>query len=507
MKINNFSLDQAVAVTNSLQGKPSNPAPSGLADAAETAVQFMFDTQVKNILTQLTKMLSQQASTLMELPAPVADEVKQLLREPLVGEQVVAKGLTGMLQGQKSVSRNLASFAAILNDAAVIKEQFPTGLTKTWSGLIAQFEDQISQLDSDIGKSLLALATELTDNPTPFTDASAVLQQAGRALLDILPRDQYTIPKQEFLTKLPVLLQTLVYDFQEGLTKLPLPPLEQEMLTSSLRQVVQQLMQELAQPLPSAAAKGETPTFVSLPSIVDDIIAHFENQLIKLDATFEKDVLITNLRQILGQLTENLGDDDKAVLTRLADQLSERTPEKLLTAATLHNLPELREVWVLDRMAASRQWLQLPLDSLREAGQNLRDMNTVIPKHADMPPDASPARSSFNLAVPLYFGEEKRAYPAYIHIFQDRENASQTADGSTPETWLRLCLSTENVGVVDMVFHVYGQNQLNIRINFSDTATADRFKVHVDDIRGEFHDSPLHLADFTVNPVPSDGSS
>ncbi len=427
MKINNFPLDQTFVVTNSLQGKPGNTVSPAAGDIPQTAVQYMFDNQVRIILNQLVKMLSQQTATLLELPASLADEARQILREPLAGDQVVARGLAAMLRGQKTVSQSLAAFANTVGDAAVIKEQFPDGLPRTLSALIAKFEDQIGHLDPDIGKALLALATELTENPAPVTDASAVLQQAGRRLIDSLPREEYTIPKQQFQARLPVLLETLVENFQQELAQLPFPPLEQEILTASLRQICQQLQQELTQPSPSAAAKGQPPSFVGLPAVIDDIIDHFENQLVKLDATFEKDVMVTNLRQVLSQLTQDLEDGDKAALSRLADYLLERAPEKIRTAAGLHNLPELKEIWVLQRMSASREWLELPAAVLRQAGQNLKDMNTVIPRNTDQSPDSSPAKTSFNLAVPLYFGEEKKAYPAYIHIFQDREKSPRTA--------------------------------------------------------------------------------
>jgi hypothetical protein len=529
VKINNFPLDPSVAVNYSQQGKAGNVGPASISDVSETAFQLMFDNQISTILNQLTKLLNQQATTLMELPAAITDEVKQLLQQPLAGEQVVAKGLAAMLQGQKTASLGLAGFANTLNDAATIKAQFPGGLPETWSNLIAQFEDQISQLDSDIGNSLLALAKELTDNPTPVSDASTALQQAGRQLLDSLSREQYTIPRQDFQTKLPDLLKTFVELFRQELAQLPLPIPEQWILSDNLQQICQQLLQDLSQSasqqepannpipqsasqqepasnlIPQAAAKEQAPPFVGLPAIIDDIIAHLESQLVKMDITFEKDVLVTNLRQILSQLTQDLDGEDQSALSRLAGQMQDNMPEKIRTAAELHNLPELKEVWVLQRMAASRQWLELPATALRQAGQTLKDMNTIIPKQFDQPPDSS-SKMSLNLAVPLYFGEEKKAYPAYIHIFQDQEKTRQANSGFMPETWLRLCLSTENVGVVDMVFHVYGQNQLNIRINFSDIPTADRFKTHMNDILDMFDNSPLTLADFTVNPLQADGS-
>jgi len=517
VKIDNLPLEPSVAITNSLQGKAGDLAPSSeIKDVAQTAVNLMFDDQIRTVLNQLTKILSQQNATLLNLPANLADEVKQLLQQPLAGEQVVAKGLSAMLQGQKTVSLSLSAFANTLNDAASIKEQFPGVLPEEWSNLIAKFEDLVSHLDPDIGKTLLALAKDLTDNPAQLTDASTVLQQAGRQLINTLAREQYTIPMQEFQANLPALLKTLVDNFQQELAQLPFPPSDQELLTASLQQICQQLMQELSQPpaqqepaqpqsSPQFAPKGQVPPFIGLPAVIDDIIAHFESQLIKMDVTLEKDVLVTNLRQILSQLTQDLSDEDQAALLRLVDQLQDSVPESIRTAAKLNNLPELQTTWVLQKMANSRQWLELSAATLRQSGQTLRDMATIVPRQVDQSPDSWSAKSTFNLAVPLYFGEEKKAYPAYIHIFQDRDKPG-TAAGFVPETWLRLCLATENVGVVDMVFHVYGSNQLNIRINFSDNSAADQFKEHIDDIRGTFDNSPLKLSDFTVNPVKTDGS-
>ena len=421
MKITNFSMDTALNIGNSQQSKQGEVLPTTANAPGQSQVQLLLENQVKTMLGELVKILDQQTATVQKLPPEVASVVEQLLQQPLAGEEVIPQGLTAMLKGQKTVSQSLTALAGTLQDAAAGSEVLSSTVSPTMDNLIAQFTNQTTKLGPDLGKTILTLASQLADDPAPLTDVSALLQQVGRQVIDALPRDQFTVSRRDFQTKIPEFLNTLLDNFEQEITKLQLPLQTKQELVTSLQQTCQQLFQELS---PAATPKGSLPQFISLPATLDDIIEHFEGQLVQLDTSLENGITVANLRQICRQLTQDLSTEDQAVLSRLTQHLDDTMPDKVKLAAANHNLPELKEAWVLQRLASGRQWLESAPDSLRQASQSLKNMTTIVPRSFEQPADFGSGKTTFNLAIPFYFGEEKKAYPAYIHVYQDQDTGS-----------------------------------------------------------------------------------
>lgn len=215
----------------------------------------------------------------------------------------------------------------------------------------------------------------------------------------------------------------------------------------------------------------------------------------------ENAALAASVRALLSRvLTQDPAMATETALTKAAKALDAAIPEKVRQAVELHRLPELKDALVLQKLAESQPWLGLPVDTLRQASHTLREMAVALPPPEQSAADTAGGQKVLVLAVPVFFADG-RAYPAYIHISQDKEPPGGGA--AVRETWLRLCLATENLGLVDMVFHLRGQNQLGIRVSLSDREAVEGFRRALPELRGELAASPLTVTDIAV-VVPPD---
>jgi len=545
MKINNLPLDQS----QTMPGATSFNGDAPLLTTKNTLqqVQLLLDNQVKMLLGELAKVLDRQDVAIQKLPPDIAQAAEKLLQQPLNGAEVVPQGLSAMLKGRNTVVQNLLTFADVLDDTAHFSKQLPQGIPVAWKNVLTKFLDETIKLIPDFDKKLVTLTSQLLDSskkvsdapvilqqaskqlvsntPRPeltiiqqdllskklvtltgqllgssekVIDAPAILQQAGRELVSSTPRPELTIIQQDLLTKLPILFDKLITNFEQQLTEYSPKNQDKTTLINTLRQICNDLIQDVAE-----MPQNRQPAFIGVPSVIDDIIELLESRISTVYANTEQDVILTSLRQKCRQMIQSLPPDDRTAFRQLTDNMEESIPEKIRQAAVQHNIPELRQTWVIQRLAAAREWLATPPEVLRQASQTLHEMAASIPRaSSDTPSEATSGQNSLNMVIPLYFGEDKKAYPAYIHVYRDKDENSGKTDGTTAETWLRVCISTQNIGIVDMVFHIYGDKQLNIRLNFSDASLAGKFKENIAAIRTKLDkDSPLTLADFNVNPV------
>ncbi|HWQ61511.1 MAG TPA: hypothetical protein VN521_04325, partial [Negativicutes bacterium] len=158
---------------------------------------------------------------------------------------------------------------------------------------------------------------------------------------------------------------------------------------------------------------------------------------------------------------------------------------------------ELEGALVRQKMADSLPWQKLPAETLRHASQTVREMAAAAPQSDQAAAETPAGQKVLVMTMPIYFGDG-RSYPAYLHISRDREQSGGDAAAATRETWLRLCVATDNLGVVDMVFYLRGEQQLSIRVAFGNKEAGEDFRRVLPDLRGALAASPLTLTDIAV---------
>ncbi|MDF2875685.1 MAG: hypothetical protein K0R22_2368, partial [Sporomusa sp.] len=77
---------------------------------------------------------------------------------------------------------------------------------------------------------------------------------------------------------------------------------------------------------------------------------------------------------------------------------------------------------------------------------------------------------------------------------EDRKKSGQTVT----ETWLRICVETENIGLVETSFRLYDGHTVDVKVRFDDKATADDFADDVAEVKEKLAQLPLTLGEFLV---------
>jgi len=108
---------------------------------------------------------------------------------------------------------------------------------------------------------------------------------------------------------------------------------------------------------------------------------------------------------------------------------------------------------------------------------------------------------AFQMMVPLYMGDNEDAYPTYFSIY-DEENRDPDTGENKKETWVRICILTDHVGAVELVFRIYEDTKVDMRFYFSQNFAAKEFgEIYVEQLKKSMKQSSLKLGEISVGSV------
>ena len=171
-------------------------------------------------------------------------------------------------------------------------------------------------------------------------------------------------------------------------------------------------------------------------------------------------------------------------------------PTTVQQAAVQQNLPELPRLWAFMQLCDLAVAKQMDARQLKKAGKDVADLVSSM-RHSMKGGHSSVAgQKSLNFMMPLYLGDNEKSYPSYIHVYD--ENAQDPYTGEwMKETWLRLCVLTDNIGAVELTCRIYDNHQLDMRLFFSSHEIAEDFRDYIPD----FRKSVRGMKDLTLNEV------
>lgn len=128
----------------------------------------------------------------------------------------------------------------------------------------------------------------------------------------------------------------------------------------------------------------------------------------------------------------------------------------------------------------------------------IRELAESVPKPGNVLVERQERHNVLSFTVPLYFGDGQAAYPAHIHVYHQQEEDKKNPGQRVAETWLRVCLETENIGTVETAFHLYDGENLDVKVRFADKEAAAGFSDSVADVKARLGKLPFQLGEFLV---------
>lgn len=182
-------------------------------------------------------------------------------------------------------------------------------------------------------------------------------------------------------------------------------------------------------------------------------------------------------------------------LLRLCQQ---NIPATVQQAAIQQDLPGLPRLWAFMQLCDLAVAKRLNARQLKKAGHEIADFATSMRSSMEGDHAIQPGQRSMNFMMPLYLGENKQSYPAYIHVYDETQEDKETGV-LKKETWLRLCVLTDHLGAVELTCRVYDREHLDIRLFFAGNDTAQQFRSFVPELRRKLRNSKLHLEDIAID--------
>lgn len=196
-----------------------------------------------------------------------------------------------------------------------------------------------------------------------------------------------------------------------------------------------------------------------------------------------------------------LSEKDAKQLQLLLRLCQNNIPASVQQAAQQQNLPDLPKLWAFMQLC-DLAYLKDKNNaaSLKKASRDVAEFASMMRgAMASENSQATEGQRSMSFMVPLYVGDqEKTAFPAYIHVYDENEEDPAASGERKKETWLRVCLLTENIGAVDLTFRMYEKRNLDVRVLFSEPKMIQAFGEYIPEFEESFIDTPLVLKDLKV---------
>ncbi len=440
--------------------------------SSENLQQFGSDSQ-ENIILQLAKQLTGSSSLSQ-------GDVKQIAKQLL--QQIMPENMSQLTENdQKAViqlMKMLESKIPLTQQQAA--ESGLPDLPEIWS--VAKAVD--AQQFKDI--------------------APKVLQQAANTLEHLLQEMKASPDKSAMAAKLEAFGQSLPPEIgkavqqliKQGITEQSLVTLGKTLenaalLNGKISEQVKNLVSNLA----------ENMTAKSLASPAADLLAQVARQLAGTTITIEQ--LTTLMKQINQQLSlhqAKLLEKAQSGLEQLTKTVEQNIPQALQDMAARSRLPELSKMWVLLKAAGAEPWQNADSQNLQRSASTVKELAHSLYKSIAGETERQVDHKTLSFSVPLYFADGT-SYPTHIHIYhQEKENNNQGTKRQF-ETWMRVSVDTQNIGIVDSVFRLYEENKLDLRVLFPDTEAISEFKQSLPDIRKSIEDTTLTLTNIMINKI------
>jgi len=210
----------------------------------------------------------------------------------------------------------------------------------------------------------------------------------------------------------------------------------------------------------------------------------------------------TLLQQFVNNSQRMMPEAEARHLQNLLRLCQQNVPLTVQQAAVQQNLPDLPRLWAFMQLCdLANLTNKMNSKAFKRAGKDVADFATAMRSAMSSDNSAVQNQRSFQMMMPLYMGDNQTSYPTYLNVY-DETNRDEETGQDKKETWVRICVLTDNIGAVELVFRVYEENQLDMRFYFSRSDVAQEFRnIYVNQLKKSVGETSLNVGEVRVGSV------
>ena len=322
-----------------------------------------------------------------------------------------------------------------------------------------------------------ATPTENTQIPAQSGKEAAPMPRQGDPQTSV---ENKTPPEGEAQTVSRSETQTVKANLQEETAAQPTRP--QSEREAELKNAAKVPTQSAAQ-MKSAEIQGTIPRFFTqtmenTPQTMN-VLRNLAQSLLQNDNLSQRETLL--LQNFVNGRSQTLSDGDAKQLQKLIHLTQQNIPGTVRQAALEQQMPDLPRLWAFMQMADIIKTRKMTAEQYKRAGRDVAALALTMRNALEGENAApQPGQRSMNFIMPLFMGASE--YPAYIHVY-DESHTDEDTGNHRKETWLRICVLTDNIGTVELINRIYEENHVDMRLYFSDADAAWEFRNALDTIR------------------------
>ena len=235
--------------------------------------------------------------------------------------------------------------------------------------------------------------------------------------------------------------------------------------------------------------------FVLDPKELTNVLKNLAQQLLTTKTISPEQEVA--LKQFLNNKAQ-LKPEEVEQFNKLLKLCEDFTPLSIKQAAVKNKAEDLPKLWIMAQLSDLAEVADLPAEQLKAAAKSLHDFSTILRSALQNENEVGNNQKSMSFMLPLYMGENEQNYPAYFHIYHEKENGKNPYANQEYETWLRICLLTENIGAVEIVFRLYENDKLNLRIALAEDEFVKDFNENFLQVQTALTEMPFNLTEVKV---------
>ena len=210
-----------------------------------------------------------------------------------------------------------------------------------------------------------------------------------------------------------------------------------------------------------------------------NVLRNLAQTLLQNENLSQREALI--LQNFVNGRSQTLSETDAKQLQQLIQLTQQNIPGTVRQAALEQQMPDLPRLWAFMQMSDLVKTRGMTAEQYKRAGRDVAALALTM-RNALEGENAAPQQGqrSMNFVMPLFMGASE--YPAYIHVY-DESHQDEETERVKKETWLRICVLTDNIGTVELINRIYEENHVDMRLYFSDADAAWEFRHVLDQIR------------------------